>query len=179
MDQQKNNDKAEFLITAFMSAITNTNIHYDSTHYTNYTKPPKQPRAITTTLSLFQTPLKEFLKRAALKEMFLMTRIKRKKRDIKKADLTHMKEVTCMQIMRTNHQFFCQKHDKKNIKPLVQPAAQIRRSRVEGRSLSPERFEILKEYAKGEFVHEAFRTLIHYPPPYLRNKKYVGAKLPI
>ncbi|WP_244427516.1 hypothetical protein [Bartonella vinsonii] len=40
MDQQKNNDKAEFLITAFMRAITNTNIHYDSTHYTNYTKPP-------------------------------------------------------------------------------------------------------------------------------------------
>ncbi|MCZ2158939.1 hypothetical protein NPX99_06610 [Bartonella sp. 220] len=33
MDPQKNNHEAEFLISAFMRVITNTNAHYDSVHY--------------------------------------------------------------------------------------------------------------------------------------------------
>ncbi|VEJ45897.1 hypothetical protein [Bartonella vinsonii] len=175
MDQQKNNHEAEFLITAFMRVTTNTNAHYDSIHYK---KPQKHPMAITTTLSLLQTPLKELLKRAALKEMFLMTKINNKKTHIKEAVLTHMKKITCMQIMQTNHQFFCQKHDKNTIKPLIQPATSIRRSRVEGLNLSPERLKISKEYAKGGFSTKRFARLPTTPFT-LRNKKDVGAKLPL
>ncbi|EJF85879.1 hypothetical protein ME1_01456 [Bartonella vinsonii subsp. arupensis OK-94-513] len=176
MVQQKNNDEAEFLITAFVRVTTNTNIHYDSVHYE---KSPKHPMTITSTLSLLQPPLKEFLKKAALREMFLLKKINNKKRDIKETLHTHMKKATCVQTMRTNCQFFCQKNDKKTIKPLIQPAAPIRRFRVEGLNLFSKRLGISKEYAKGEFIHVAFSTLIHHPPPYLRNKKDVGAKLPV